>query len=109
MTPGDSSRYETEGLVQPLAEAETIRTEIERYKAMMDAALVTPAEYEAIRVAILRPNRYAETGVLPPLLQADTARAEIEEYKAMARDGLIKPEEYEERRVIALRSTGLLD
>jgi hypothetical protein len=47
-------RYEDLGLIEKSLLPEQTRSEIERYKAMMEDGLITPEEFEKMRVGILR-------------------------------------------------------
>lgn len=53
-TGGTPRRYEEMGALEKAMLPDTTRSEIERYKAMMEAGLITPEEYEKMRVTILK-------------------------------------------------------
>jgi hypothetical protein len=112
--PDQPTRHQQQGLLGPAAVADAVRREIEAYEAMKDNGLVTPDEYEKIRVNIVQSSegdrpRQLQQGLLMATAGPDAVRREIEEYKRMMEEGLIRPEEYERKRLTSLKGTGLLD
>jgi hypothetical protein len=107
-------RHLQQGLLGPILVADAVHREIEAYKAMKGDGLVTPEEYEKIRLNIIESSegeqpRQLQQGLLMSTAGPDAVRREIEEYKRMMDGRLLKPEEYEKKRLASLKGTGLLD